>query len=130
MWLEGRARSVRTDVNDSYILPFDGHTWDYRSLLESIILDKRKSVESNIIAYKFHEALARTVADTAKTLSTTYRFDTVALSGGVWQNKLLHCLTLQKLRQAGFDVWWNQQVPPGDGGISLGQAALAAKEVG
>jgi hydrogenase maturation protein HypF len=130
MWLESQAHSVHRSVNESYVLPFDGHTWDYRPLLESIILDKRKSVESNIIAYKFHEALARAVADATKVLSDTYHFDTVALSGGVWQNKLLHCLTLQKLRQAGFDVWWNQKVPPGDGGISLGQAALAAKEVG
>jgi hydrogenase maturation protein HypF len=130
MWLESQARSVCQVVNNPYALPFDGETWDYRPLLESILLDKRNDVESAIIAYKFHEALARAVTDTAENFSGTYIFDTVALSGGVWQNKLLHRLTLQKLRQAGFEVWWNRQVPPGDGGISLGQAALAAKEVG
>lgn len=130
MWLESRARSIHDCVNNSYVLPFDSHTWDYRPLLESILLDKINSVEPAIIAYKFHDALARAVADAAKVLSGTYCFDTIALSGGVWQNKLLHHLTLQKLRQVGFEVWCNQQVPPGDGGISLGQAALAAKEVG
>jgi hydrogenase maturation protein HypF len=130
MWLEARARSVPHAVNHPYALPFDSHTWDYRPLLEFILLDKCSGINSEIVAYKFHEALARAVADAAKILSATYSFDTVALSGGVWQNKLLHHLTLQKLRQAGFEVWWNQHVPPGDGGISLGQAALAAKEVG
>ncbi len=129
MWLESRARSVSHTVSTSYEFPFDGQTWDYRPLLESILLDKRNGVEPDIIAYKFHEALARAVTDVANILSKTYRFNTVALSGGVWQNKLLHRLTLQKLRLAGFEVWWNQRVPPGDGGISLGQAALAAKEV-
>jgi hydrogenase maturation protein HypF len=130
MWLESRARSIQTVVTDSYVLPFNGKTWDYHPLFESILLDKINGVELDIIAYKFHDALARAVTDATKTLSDTYRFDTVALSGGVWQNKLLHRLTLQQLRQASFEVWWNQQVPPGDGGISLGQAALAAKEVG
>ena len=129
MWLETQARSIHNVVNKSYVLPFDGKTWDYRLLLESILLDKCIAVEPAIIAYKFHDALARAVTDAAKILSNTYRFDTVALSGGVWQNKLLHRLTLQKLRQTGFEIWWNQQVPSGDGGISLGQAALAAKEV-
>jgi hydrogenase maturation protein HypF len=129
MWLESQARSVRHIVNSSYEFPFDGKTWDYRSLLEIILLDKDNGVEPVIIAYKFHDVLARAVTDAAKILSDTYCFDVVALSGGVWQNKLLHRLTLQKLRQTGFGVWWNQQVPPGDGGISLGQAALAAKEV-
>lgn len=128
MWLETNARSV-TRVNESYSLPFDGTIWDYRQLLETILYDKHLGVDANIIAYKFHEALAQSVADAANTLADTYAFNTIALSGGVWQNKLLHQLTLQKLRQAGFEAWWNQQVPPGDGGISLGQAALAAKEV-
>jgi hydrogenase maturation protein HypF len=129
MWLETQARLVHHDVSNSYGLTFDGEIWDYRSLLESILLDKRKSVEPAMIAYKFHEALARAVVDATRVLSDTYSFDTIALSGGVWQNKLLYHLALQKLRQAGFEVWWNQQAPPGDGGISLGQAALAAKEV-
>jgi hydrogenase maturation protein HypF len=128
MWLETKAHSI-IHHNDLYSLPFDGTAWDYRPLLEAILHDKCANVDPNIIAYKFHAGLARAVTDAAITLADSYAFNTVAFSGGVWQNKLLHRLTLEKLRQTGFEVWWNQQVPPGDGGISLGQAALAAKEV-
>jgi hydrogenase maturation protein HypF len=50
---------------------------------------------------------------------------TVALSGGCFQNRLLIALTVPKLENAGFQVLLHQQVPCNDGGISLGQVALA-----
>jgi len=50
----------------------------------------------------------------------------VVISGGVFQNQLLHRLVRELLAREGFRVWWNERVPPNDGGISLGQVALAA----
>jgi len=52
--------------------------------------------------------------------------NTVALSGGVFQNRLLTTQTLSGLSAAGFEVLYHRQVPPNDGGISLGQAAMAS----
>jgi hydrogenase maturation protein HypF len=51
---------------------------------------------------------------------------TVALSGGVWQNALLLRLTSTRLVTAGFTVYTHRQVPANDGGLALGQAAIAA----
>ena len=59
-------------------------------------------------------------------LSQTYAVDTVVLSGGVFQNELLlHDIKLL-IGQERLRIWTNRSVPPNDGGISLGQAALAA----
>ena len=52
------------------------------------------------------------------------RLDTVALSGGVFQNALLLTRCLDRLQPAGFTVLTHRQVPPNDGGISLGQVAI------
>jgi hydrogenase maturation protein HypF len=60
------------------------------------------------------------------TLSQTYAVDTIVLSGGVFQNELLlHDIKFLTGRER-FRIWTNSSVPPNDGGISLGQAALAA----
>jgi len=54
---------------------------------------------------------------------------TVALSGGVWQNITLLIRTLSLLRSDGFQVYLHQQVPTNDGGLSLGQAVIAASRL-
>jgi hydrogenase maturation protein HypF len=50
----------------------------------------------------------------------------VALSGGVFQNAFMHSRTMELLHKNEFELFINQQVPPNDGGIALGQAAIAA----
>ncbi len=125
IWLEHLARRV-TLKDRRYVLPFDGEVFDYLPLLEAILQDKRKGVSIEVIAYAFHAALAEAVVTATQNLKERYAFKTVCLSGGVWQNKLLHQLSLKGLRKAGFEVWFNERVPAGDGGISLGQVALAA----
>jgi hydrogenase maturation protein HypF len=52
------------------------------------------------------------------------------LSGGVWQNMVLLRITAELLKQAGFKTYTHRQVPANDGGLSLGQAAIAAKIYG
>ena len=129
IWLECLAR--RDILKDRrYPLPFDGQVFNYIPLLEAILVDKRNGLSAESIAYGFHAALAEAVVIAAQKLKERYAFKTVCLSGGVWQNKLLHQLSLKGLRDASFEVWWNSKVPAGDGGISLGQVALAAGQFG
>ena len=64
--------------------------------------------------------------EAAKALSQAYGLDTVVLSGGVFQNELLLEDLKPKFARAGLQVWTNREVPPNDGGISLGQSAMAA----
>jgi hydrogenase maturation protein HypF len=75
-----------------------------------------------MIAARFHNALAEAILAVAKAVGEPK----VALTGGCFQNRLLTERASQRLREAGFDVLLHRQVPPNDGGISLGQIAVAA----
>jgi hydrogenase maturation protein HypF len=79
------------------------------------------------LALGFHEAVAGMVARVCETLCARYGVRDVALSGGVFQNRLLTEGCLKRLRTLGYGVYLNRQAPPGDGGISLGQAFIASR---
>ena len=76
------------------------------------------------VAGAFHRWVADVVLAAAERTREQTGIGTVALSGGVFQNRLLTELTVPTLAGAGFDVLRHRQVPPNDGGISLGQAAI------
>jgi hydrogenase maturation protein HypF len=95
----------------------------WRALLGDLILD----TPAPIITARFHKGLASAVAAMAiKLAGDEPRFDTVALSGGCFQNKVLFEETASRLRAAGFAVLSHSRVPMNDGGIALGQATVAA----
>lgn len=78
-----------------------------------------------VLAARFHNSLAGIVLDVCRRLRDLHHLSTVALSGGVFQNALLLRRCLDLLEADGFTVLTHRQVPPNDGGISLGQAAVA-----
>lgn len=78
------------------------------------------------LAYGFHAGLAAQAAAACVQLRKTRGLAAVALSGGVFQNKLLTRLTRDKLEEQGFTVLLHHLVPPNDGGLSLGQAVIAS----
>jgi hydrogenase maturation protein HypF len=79
-----------------------------------------------VIAARFHRGLARAVVDTCRRIRNEVGLTTAALTGGVFQNVLLTAMVTDGLSDAGFEVLRHREVPPNDGGISLGQAAVAA----
>ena len=95
---------------------------DWQPLVEAIVEDSRRGVDVGIIAARFHNALVEAILAVAKAVGEPK----VALTGGCFQNRLLTERASQRLREAGFDVLLHRQVPPNDGGISLGQIAVAA----
>lgn len=98
----------------------------WRQLLDDLL----KNVAPRIIAARFHNGLARAIAATVATLSLNAGGPTtVALSGGVFQNKLLLEQVSRLLRKQGFTVLTHSQIPANDGGLSLGQASIAAARV-
>ncbi len=74
---------------------------------------------------RFHRAVSEIVKEMCERLTKRTGIKKVALSGGVFQNRLLLRLTVPTLRKAGFEVLTHRQVPTNDGGISLGQAVIA-----
>jgi hydrogenase maturation protein HypF len=124
--LEALARGLPAEY--PYPFPFDGNTWDYAPLLKALLEDVAAGIKVSIIARRFHETIAQGVLEATQTLARSRSFAVVALSGGVFQNRLLLELCLERLHRHGFEVWFNRFVPANDGGISLGQAALAAHQ--
>jgi hydrogenase maturation protein HypF len=88
-----------------------------------MLADKKNRAEK---AYCFHLTLAHGLLAMAGRLTAASGIHKVALSGGVFQNLLLLKLSRKLLSKNGFQVLHHGQVPANDGGISLGQAALAA----
>jgi hydrogenase maturation protein HypF len=123
MWLENQAR--RSGPVEPYPFPFDDGLLDFRPLLGAVCRDRRRGRDPVEIAAAFHAGVAEGAAAAALALCRVHRLNTVALSGGVFQNELL----LEGLRDrlaGGPAVWVNHAVPANDGGISLGQVAFAA----
>ena len=83
-----------------------------------------------MIAGRFHNAMARIVVDVCCRLRDDRGLGTVALSGGVFQNVVLLERCVTGLAATGFQVLTHSAVPPGDGGISLGQAVVAGARSG
>mgnify|MGYP000028648269 FL=1 len=107
-------------------LPARGGVWRTEVLLQALLEDLAAGTDVRTVALRFHAAVARAVRTAAETFARSTPYDAVVLSGGVWQNRLLHELATRDLADAGLEVWWNRAVPPGDGGVALGQAAIAA----
>ncbi len=97
----------------------------FHQVLEDIVLETPKSV----IAAKFHHTIALLVEEVCTSIRRSTGLQTVALSGGVWQNMFLLRETVQRMRLAGFHILLHKNVPPNDGGLSLGQVAIAAHVV-
>jgi hydrogenase maturation protein HypF len=96
--------------------------------IKGILKDKTDKTSIKVISAKFHFTVAEIIVSLAGKFRNKFAINDVALSGGVFQNRVLLALAVNKLKKAGFRVFWNRLVQPNDGGISLGQAFLAAKE--
>jgi hydrogenase maturation protein HypF len=124
MWLEQLAHDV--PQTDPYPFPFQDGELDFRPLLINLVQDRLHRRHPRECARAFQAGIAQGLFHAAAALCRQHETDTIVLSGGVFQNELL----LQDLKSladaSSFQVWTNHAVPANDGGISLGQVALAA----
>ena len=98
---------------------------DTENLVKTILNRRLNGEESGRLAYFFHEELARQITEACIKIREQSGCNKAALSGGVFQNRLLLELTDHMLEDRGFEVLKHQLVPPNDGGIALGQAVYA-----
>jgi len=96
-----------------------------RDLLSAVIEDLHQDVSKGSISVKFHDTIARMTNEMCRLTADETGITQVALSGGVFQNRLLLKKTINLLESSGLQVFIHRQVPCNDGGISLGQAAIA-----
>ena len=96
-----------------------------RDIFTSIIKDIRKNTAQSVIAARFHNTVTDIIIRLCQSISRGTGLKEVALSGGVFQNRLLFRKSTTTLEENGFTVYTHRQVPCNDGGISLGQVVIA-----
>jgi hydrogenase maturation protein HypF len=119
-----------SDSSDGYSLELvpDGDGWIFgtRSLFEAIVRDLQRNITVGEISRRFHNGLVNTFVRTAQLLRDKTALDRVCLSGGTFHNVYLSQQLEARLVEDGFGVFTQHEVPAGDGGLSLGQAIVAA----
>lgn len=127
--LEWAADSIETDEAFAFDLAEtkeDGVSQfviDWAPAVRGILFALAAQADGAFVAAAFHNTLAEMIAAAA---DRTGR-ETVVLTGGCFQNRYLTERAVRRLREKGFRPYWHRRVPPNDGGISLGQAAWAAR---
>ncbi|MBA4188369.1 MAG: carbamoyltransferase HypF [Planctomycetaceae bacterium] len=126
--LEALAASIGPEVAYTYDLSAETHgtVIDCRPLIAGVVADACAGVGVAQIARRFHTTLVEIVSCVCRQIRNDSGLSLVALSGGVFQNALLTLEVATRLQGEGFRVLRHSQVPPGDGGLSLGQLAIAA----
>ncbi len=107
------------------------HPWvlDFGPTIRAILAERRHGIAVSEISAKFHNTIAASVLHTCRFVRGQRDLNVVALSGGVFQNALLLRRTVEALQSRHFRVFTNTAVPFNDGGLALGQAAVAAERM-
>jgi hydrogenase maturation protein HypF len=117
---------VRDDLTESY--PFDyERNYCFNKTIHCIVEDIGRGIDNSIISTKFHNTIILIIFDFANTVRLTKGLNKVVLSGGVFQNRYLLEGAVKILQKNNFEVYTHAAVPANDGGIALGQLAVASK---
>jgi hydrogenase maturation protein HypF len=114
------------DASGRYELPLQDEVANWQPMVEQVVCDRSRGVPVSHIAARFHNSLTHL----ALQISQRVGCPQVVLTGGCFQNHLLAERTRATLSEAGFEVYTQQMVPPGDGGLSLGQVLGSVYQVG
>lgn len=124
--MESRATVTPGACYPIHILDDEWTQWDVRPVIRAIAEEVHQRVPAAQIAGRFHATVAEAITRLVSHLGQKYTFNAVGLTGGVFQNLLLLQHTVDRLRTSGRRVLIHRHVPTNDGGLSLGQAVLAA----
>ena len=102
---------------------------DARTVIDEIMEDAKKGIPIVTVSARFHNGVVIMVLDACNILRDDFGLETVALSGGVWQNMLLFEKVVQYLEKDKFQVIFHRQVPTNDGGLALGQVVTARSKI-
>jgi len=128
MELEGLAAASLDDGEYPYELAtVEGRlVIDTRPMVRAVARDARTGQEPTVIARRFHRGLAAATVHVCTQLGATTGIGDVVLTGGVFLNAVLTVECTRRLERSGLRVFRHRLVPPNDGGLSLGQLAVAA----
>jgi hydrogenase maturation protein HypF len=129
MEIEMLAEGNVGEIYDYEWVSEDGYKILTRPIIRGVVSDMTQGRDPSVISQKFHQTLIRLFAELCKTIQKDSGLNRVVLSGGVFQNSILLSGLIKALEKEGFSVFSHTRVPTNDGGISLGQAMVAAEVV-
>ena len=100
--------------------------WDMPSIFQGMLTDIKDNVETAIVAMRFHRSLVAQLVAIVQRYANETNLNKVLLAGGVFQNRLLSELLIKELEEKGLDVYYPTTIPCNDGGVAVGQLAIAA----
>jgi hydrogenase maturation protein HypF len=115
---EGIYKYDIDSVGETYIINTD-------NIIKNIIEDIYNSIDKSIIAKRFHNTVIAFTLEMCKLIGNKYGINSVALSGGVFQNEILLKGLHKKLIESNYKVYIHKDIPCNDGGISIGQLVIA-----
>ena len=125
--------TIQDGIEDAYPIKLtedNGFVLEYAPIVLGVLEDVRRGVSKGIIAARFHNSICEGLLELAKKARERTKLTDAALSGGVFCNRYLANRMIGRLQQEHFRVLWKKSVPVNDGGICLGQAAIAAAMIG
>ena len=128
--LEAAADEWSGDTGPAYSFALGGTApveVDLRPMIRQIVEDVERGEDRRRIAARFHTTLVEVIAAVCTRMRDELGLQRVCLSGGCFQNARLLEGTVVVLRERGFDIFFQREVPANDGGISVGQAAIACE---
>ena len=102
-------------------------TISFKDMIKEIVDDIQANTPVSIISAKFHNTIISVIFDVVKEMSNRFNISNIVLSGGTFQNKYLIERCENILAEEGLHVFTHSRIPSNDGGIALGQLAIAAK---
>ncbi|MFZ0273708.1 MAG: carbamoyltransferase HypF [Acidobacteriaceae bacterium] len=102
---------------------------DLRPMIHQIVAELEVDTPASRIAARFHSTLVAVISEVCRRMRAELQLNRVCLSGGCFQNAVLLEGCLETLHTEGFEVFCHREVPTNDGGISLGQAAIACEQL-
>lgn len=122
-----RLESIATEnIDQCYPFTFK-ETIGFKPAIREIVNDLKQQVPQGVIAAKFHNTMINVIFASAEKARQKTGLNKVVLSGGSFQNAIMLGGAMNKLNANGFEVFVHKKVPANDGGIALGQMAIAAK---
>jgi hydrogenase maturation protein HypF len=116
------------DTNEKGYYSFSiGKTISMKPAFKEMIKDVNSGIEISMIAGKFHNTIVELICKTAIMIRDSHHINKIALSGGTLQNRIILEQSENKLKENGFEVYTQSSIPSNDGGIALGQLAIATK---
>lgn len=128
--LEDQEKELDQAASYAYAIAYGAEPFqiDFSPIFPQILADMDAGISSAAIAMRFHETIATAIVEVCRHLRNSSGLERVVLSGGVFQNRLLSKMIYTSLSSHNFRVFNHRLVPPNDGGIALGQAAIAAQK--